>query len=1196
MTAEAPPADDGRRPDSPAQRIDAACDRFEAAWRAGQEPRIEDVLARADETDRPALLRELLALELELRRGRGERVTPGAYRDRFPGQADVIAAVFAAADTRPGRSRPRPGQALADTGRNLLFGLLALQNNFISREALLGAFAVWTADKARPLSQVLRDRGALDQGRYALLEALVAEHLKLHGDDPEQSLAALSSLGSVRDDLERIDDADLQASLAATASRSAGSGGDAEATASSTSSSSGRAGGRFRIVRFHREGGLGRVYLARDEELGREVALKEIRPDKVAEAHLRGRFVLEAEINGGLEHPGIVPVYSLGTYDDGRPFYAMRFVEGDSLKEAIETYHNEHPRPDPSAIEFRKLLGRFIDVCEAIAFAHSKGVLHRDLKPHNVMLGRYGETLLIDWGLAKATGRREPAGPEAAVEATLVPPSGSGHEPTLGVIGSPAFMSPEQAAGAVESLGPATDVYGLGAILFALLTGEAPVEGGAIEEVLDRVRRGAIRSPRSLNPSIPRALEAVCLKALATEPKDRYPTALALAEEIEHWLADEPVTAYVEPMLARVRRWSRRHQRLVTGATAAGLVAAAALIVITAVISTWNQRLETTIQKLATANQTILRYNEQITRQNHELEESNANLKQARAEAERERDQAKEVTELLVTSFRRPDPARDGKDVKAAEVLDQAVKDLAGRPKMAPLTRATILTAVSETYRGLGLVAPSVATSEEALAIRRRELGEAHLGTLEAMNNLAGAHLAAGRLQSGLSLFEQILEARRLKQGEDHPDTLDAINNLGLAYHEAGQLDRAIPLLEQAHKAARAKLGNDHRDALSVANNLARAYQDAGRLDRAIPLFEQTLELRRAKQGEDHPDTLMSMHNLASVYAIAGQNGRAIPLLERTLKARMVKLGEDHPDTLQTINNLAVSYGESGQFDRAYPLMEQVLKVRLAKLGEDHPATLTAMSNLAGAYLRSGRLDQALPLLEQTLKASQVQQGPDHPDTLVSMVNLAVAYRYKGQFDHAISLLAQALKAHQTKLGKGHHQTLMTQRNLALLYEKVGRRQDAESLFREVVAAAGRGKPRNDPFYSLSQTMLGRCLIRGGKFAEAVPILRDSLAIEEELQPDDWTTAATRSLLGEALAGQREFQAAEPLLLNAQKALTEQCEKIPALEREVTLRDTVDRLVRLYEAWGKPDKAERWRKTLSENPLDRGFPADPFAR
>jgi serine/threonine-protein kinase len=354
----------------------------------------------------------------------------------------------------------------------LLLGLLALQNNFVTRAQLLAAFAAWVADKARPLAQVLVDRGALDEVRRALLEALAAEHLRQHGGDPAASLAAVSSLGPVRDDLGRLDDPDLRASLAAAAPRSAGPG-EGEATATYTPSSR-RAGQRFRILRFHRDGGLGRVYVARDEELGRDVALKEIRPDKVAEADLRGRFVLEAEINGGLEHPGIVPVYSLGAYDDGRPFYAMRFVEGDSLKEAIEEYHKEHPRPDPSAVEFRKLLGRFVDVCEAIAFAHNKGVLHRDLKPHNVMLGRYGETLLIDWGLAKPTVRREPSGAADAREATFVPPSGSGHEPTVGFLGSPSFASPEQAAGQIDALGSATDVYGLGAILYSLLTGVPP--------------------------------------------------------------------------------------------------------------------------------------------------------------------------------------------------------------------------------------------------------------------------------------------------------------------------------------------------------------------------------------------------------------------------------------------------------------------------------------------------------------------------------------------------------------------------------------------------------------------------------------------------------------------------------------------------------------------------------------------------
>lgn len=494
------------------------------------------------------------------------------------GAAEIIEALHREPLTPP---RPRPPAPDPDSARqaglNLLFGVLALQNNFITRDDLLGAFTAWVADKARPLAQLLVDRGALDQARRALLEALEVEHLKQHGGDPEASLALVSSLGSVREGLERLDDADLRASLVAAGPRPAGSGGDAAATVTYTPPSH-RAGGRFRILRFHKQGGLGRVYIARDEELGREVALKEIRPDKAAEGDLRGRFILEAEINGGLEHPGIVPVYSLGTYDDGRPFYAMRFVEGDSLMEAIAVYHQKHPRPDPGAVEFRKLLGRFVDVCEAIAFAHSKGVLHRDLTPQNVMLGRYGETLLIDWGLAKATGRHAPAGPETAVEAMMVPPSGSGHAPTRGPMGTPAYMSPEQADGAVEAMGPATDVYGLGAILFALLTGKPPVDGGGtLDEVLERAQCGTIRRPQSLNPNVPRSLEAVCLMALAREPSGRYPTARALANDIEHWLADEPVSAWCEPLVRRLGRWARHHKPVVAGAAALLITAVVAL-------------------------------------------------------------------------------------------------------------------------------------------------------------------------------------------------------------------------------------------------------------------------------------------------------------------------------------------------------------------------------------------------------------------------------------------------------------------------------------------------------------------------------------------------------------------------------------------------------------------------------------------
>ena len=322
------PGDDPSLPLSQFERVVATCDRFEAAWRAGQRPRVEDYLGEVPETERPELLCELLLQELELRRARGERPTADEYRARFPSDGALIDDVFREAPEPHPDAPPRPRRRASapdparEAGLNLLFGVLALQNNFVSRDDLLAAFAVWVADKARPLGQILVDRGALDDARRALLEALVGEHLKRHGDDPAASLAAVSSLGSVREDLEELADPDLQASLSTASFRAAGAGGEAAATATFTSSSrdwrfspsmsSHRAAARFRVLRFHKQGGLGQIYVARDEELGRDVALKEIRPDKIAEADLRSRFVLEAEITGGLEHPGIVPVLQPG--------------------------------------------------------------------------------------------------------------------------------------------------------------------------------------------------------------------------------------------------------------------------------------------------------------------------------------------------------------------------------------------------------------------------------------------------------------------------------------------------------------------------------------------------------------------------------------------------------------------------------------------------------------------------------------------------------------------------------------------------------------------------------------------------------------------------------------------------------------------------------------------------------------------
>jgi serine/threonine-protein kinase len=382
--------------------------------------------------------------------------------------------------------------------RNLLFGILALQMDFISRDALIAGMNAWVLDKAKPLGLVLREQGQLAEDEHALLDAMVQKHLEKHGNDPERSLAAVSSVGSVRRDLQQVADADVQASLAQV---SAARLDDApHATLASTVGEPTGSGLRYSILRPHARGGLGEVFVARDEELRREVALKEIQERHADHPESRARFLLEAEITGGLEHPGVVPVYGLGHYGDGRPFYAMRFIRGDSLKHAIDGFHKDKATlpTGERALRLRQLLGRFVDVCNAIAYAHARGVLHRDLKPGNIMLGKYGETLVVDWGLAKATGKAD----VELTEGLLVSSADSGLTQAGRALGTPAYMSPEQAAGHLDQLGPRSDVYSLGATLYCLLTGRALRGGGR--------RGGAGPGAEGRLPAAPRTRRSHC--------------------------------------------------------------------------------------------------------------------------------------------------------------------------------------------------------------------------------------------------------------------------------------------------------------------------------------------------------------------------------------------------------------------------------------------------------------------------------------------------------------------------------------------------------------------------------------------------------------------------------------------------------------------------------------------------------------
>lgn len=374
---------------------------------------------------------------------------------------------------------------------------------------------------------------------------------------------------------------------------------------------------RFRPLGEVANGALGQVARALDTQLDREVAVKSIQPYLVGNGSVRQRFIREAEITGRLEHPGIVPVYAMGVGADGIPFYAMRLIRGQNLQEAIDEFHSRFkPQQRFSSIEFMNLLRRFLSVCETIAYAHSRGVIHRDIKPQNIMLGPFGETLVVDWGLAKTTSPDDPSSKtvikaEEVVETPHPDENNSSNASSLdegsnsrtgkALIGTPAFMSPEQAHRQMHLVGPASDVYSLGATLHMLLTGQRRFDNSDVDHTIHRVAVGEFPRPRELLRSVPKALDAICMKALALEPSHRYASATDLADDIEHWLADEPVTAKKDSLPSRLARISRHNRMaMISGALALLLITTISIV---AVFQINKERLRAEEEKLRADHQ-----------------------------------------------------------------------------------------------------------------------------------------------------------------------------------------------------------------------------------------------------------------------------------------------------------------------------------------------------------------------------------------------------------------------------------------------------------------------------------------------------------------------------------------------------------------------------------------------------------------
>jgi serine/threonine protein kinase/Tfp pilus assembly protein PilF len=769
----------------------------------------------------------------------------------------------------------------------------------------------------------------------------------------------------------------------------------------------------YKLLQKLGEGGMGEVYEAEQiEPVRRRVALKVIKLGMDTEEVI-GRFETERQALALMNHPSIAKVLDAGSTDSGRPYFTMEFVPGVPLTGYC----------DGQRLTTRERLELFVQVCDGVQHAHQKGIIHRDLKPSNILVAlQDGKPFpkIIDFGIAKATDKR------LTVHSLFT---------ELGqLIGTPDYMSPEQADLTVLDIDTRTDIYSMGVVLYELLVGALPFDLREIQQAgFDEIRRTireedpprpstrlslAVKSstlaaknrrtePAALIRELRGDLDWIVMRAMDKDRNRRYETANELALDIQRFLRHEPVRARPPSTLYWTLRFVRRHR---VGVAAAGFFL---LALVLGVVGT---------------SVGLVR------------------ARRAEAQARGEAETASRVSDFLVRLFEVSDPGEArGNSVTAREILDRGAEKIRTELEDEPLVQARLMHTMGRVYANLGLYEGGQDLLEEALKEREAFLGEEHPDVAETCDRLGDVYRNQGKYPAAEPLLKRALSIREKHFGPDHPKVADSLTNLAVLFENAGRYGEAEPLYPRA-----LAIRERRRDEAGLAHtlqNLAVLLARQGKNAAAEPLFRRVVEVNERRLGPDHPQVGTAYNNLAIVYKLQRRFDEAEPLYARALEVRRRALGPDHPSVADTLNNLANLQQEQGKHAAAEPLYREALDIYERAVGAAHPAFARTLDNLAQLQVKQKETKEAESTYRRALKIRERALGPDHPEVASNLFNLGELHHQQKRYAEAEALFRRSLATRERVLGADNPTTADSVYALAVVLRDTGRTSQALPLF-----------------------------------------------------------------------------------------------------------------------------------------------------